>query len=407
VADLAPGFTADGIELVGYTDVEGRPVFKLALQVVDGRSYVYATHFWEPRLSIIDVTDPADMQLVGCIEGPDRTATWQVQVADGLLVQGLEERPVAWGGDPSVPAEEGIRFWDVSAPASPELLSHWRTGAHGVHRNHYAGGRYVHVTASRTGFDGNIYVILDIADPRHPVEVGMWFLPDQYVAAGATPARRISLHGPPYVVGDRAYLGYGAAGLVILDISDVTAPILVSHLEVGAAFSSMIALHSAVPVPRRELVIVNTEAIAELSEEPYNFAGIVDVHDEGNPRLISLLPIPVPADGAAYGNFSRRGGRFGPHNQHHPQDGDSDLFQSDELVFMTWFNAGLRVYDTSDPYLPREIAWYLPDDPAERRGMLPKSALVTQSEDVLVDARGIIFFSDKNHGLHAVRLIPR
>jgi hypothetical protein len=30
--------------------------------------------------------------------------------------------------------------------------------------------------------------------------------------------------------------------------------------------------------------------------------------------------------------------------------------------------------------------------------------LVTQSEDVLVDARGNIFFSDKNHGLHVVRL---
>jgi len=31
--------------------------------------------------------------------------------------------------------------------------------------------------ASRRGFEGNIYVILDIADPRSPKEVGMWFPP--------------------------------------------------------------------------------------------------------------------------------------------------------------------------------------------------------------------------------------
>jgi hypothetical protein len=410
VSDAAPGYTADGVELVGYHDVGGKPVFKLAMQVVDDRWYLYATHFWEPRLSIFDVTEPADPRLVGAIEGPDHAATWQVQVADGLLVQGMEHRPPAWGGDPALNADEGIRFFDVSDPVAPRLLGQWRTGAHGVHRNHFTGGRYVHVTAGRRGFEGNIYVILDIADPHSPEEVAMWFLPEQFVAArgagnptpaGATPARRISLHGPPYVLGDRAYLSYGAAGAVILDISDIERPKLVSRLDIGAAFSSMIAMHTVIPVPARNLLLVNTEAIAEKQQEAYNFAGIVDISDEQNPRLMSLLPVPRPAAGAPYPNFSTRGGRFGPHNQHHPQG--SELFADDTLMFMTWFNAGLRVYDISDAYLPREIAWYLPDDPTERRGLLPKT-LVTQSEDVLVDARGNIFFSDKNHGLHVVRL---
>jgi hypothetical protein len=399
--EAAPGFSSSGVDFVGYHDIGGKPVFKLAMQVVEGRWYLYATHFWEPRLSILDVTDPADPQLVGAIEGPDEAATWQVQVADGLLVQGLERRPPAWGGDPNDDSDEGIRFFDVSDPVGPKLLSHWRTGDHGVHRNHFVGGRYVHVTASRRGFDGNIYVILDIADRRNPVEVAVWFLPEQEVAAGRPPAQRISLHGPPYVLGDRAYLSYGAAGLVILDISDVERPTLVSRLEIGAAFSSMIGLHSVIPVPARKLLLVNTEAIAERQQEAYNFAGIVDVSDEKKPRIMSLLPIPEPAPDAPYPNFSTRGGRFGPHNQHHPQG--PELFADDNLMFMTWFNAGLRVYDISDAYLPREIAWYLPEDPAERRGLLPKD-LVTQSEDVLVDVRGNIFFSDKNHGLHIVRL---
>ena len=157
----APGFTADGVEFVGYHDVGGKPVFKLAMQVVPsdssgGRWYLYATHFWEPRLSIFDVTDPADPRLVGAIEGPEHAATWQVQVADGLLVQGMEHRPSAWGGDPALNGAEGIRFFDVSDPAAPNLVGEWHTGEHGVHRNHFTGGRYVHVTASRRGFEGNI-----------------------------------------------------------------------------------------------------------------------------------------------------------------------------------------------------------------------------------------------------------
>lgn len=397
----APGHTAGGIDLVGYHDLDGRPGFKLALQVVDGRWYLYATHFWEPRLSILDVTDPAAMEIVGEIEGPPDTATWQVQVADGLLVQGLELRPPPWGGSPDLVGEEGLRFFDVRDPVRPKLLGAWHTGhPEGVHRSHYDGGRYVHATAARPGLEGNIYVVLDVEDPAHPVEVGSWHLPEQEARTG----RRISFHGPAYVVGDRAYLGYGAAGLVILDISDLSRPTLVSRLEFGPALSSMIALHTAIPLPDRNLVVVNTEAIAELQEEPYNFAGIVDIADETAPRLVSMLPVPAPAPGAAYPNFSRRGGRFGPHNQHHPQS--PDLFRSDDLVIMTWFNAGLRVFDIRDPYLPREVAWYLPDDPTVRRGLLPKTALVTQSEDVLADARGNIFFTDKNWGLHAVRLAP-
>jgi hypothetical protein len=147
----APSHRARGIDLVAYTDVAGSPVFKLAMQVVADRWYLYATHFWEPQISVIEVTDPTRPQLVAAIDGPEHTATWQVQVADGLMVQGMEHRPVPWGGDPNLPGDEGVRIFDVRDPHQPVLLSHWRTGDNGVHRSHYTGGRYVHVAAHQPG----------------------------------------------------------------------------------------------------------------------------------------------------------------------------------------------------------------------------------------------------------------
>jgi len=76
--------------------------------------------------------------------------------------------------------------------------------------------------------------------------------------------------------------------------------------------------------------------------------------------------------------------------------------KGDDLLFMTWFNAGMRIFDISDHLLPREVGYFVPPVPTERRGLLPKK-LVPQSEDVVVDARGCIYISDKNHGVYILR----
>jgi hypothetical protein len=151
------------------------------------------------------------------------------------------------------------------------------------------------------------------------------------------------------------------------------------------------------------LVLVNSEAIAEQGDEDLGYAGIVDISNEKSPRLIALFPQPQPPVEWGIDNFYQRPGRFGPHNQHQWQNQDI-LLHDESLVFLTYFNAGLRVYDISDERTPKEIACYIPADPEVRLGPLPKSGLVTQSEDVLVDARGNIFVSDKNRGVCILRL---
>ena len=45
--------------------------------------------------------------------------------------------------------------------------------------------------------------------------------------------KHIDLHGPPYVVGNRVYCPWSSAGLVILDISDISKPKKISQLDVN------------------------------------------------------------------------------------------------------------------------------------------------------------------------------
>jgi hypothetical protein len=389
-------------ELIGYHDLEGNPGIKMAMQVVNDRWYLYLGHFWTSGWSILDVTDPSKPQYCKFVQGPKNAWTCQAQVADGIMVTGLERVPDWWGGKPDQPFEEGVYIWDVKDPVNPKWLSHFKTGGIGTHRNHWDGGRYVHLAAAAPGFEGYIYRILDIIDPAKPVEIGRWWLPEQWNAGGAKcPKYWMYLHGPAYPEGDRAYLGYGGAGLVILDISDITLPKLVSRLDFHPPLGSFLAAHTALPLPRRKLVLVSSEAIEENCKEALNYAGIVDISDEKNPRLISLFPIPEPPPGSPYKNFGEKGGRFGPHNFHIPQR-LPHREDRDDRIYLTYFNAGLRVYDISDPYLPKEIAYYVPPDPKERRGVLPKT-LVAQSEDVVVDRRGFSYVTDKNHGLHILR----
>ena len=391
------------VEPIAYLDLGGRPAFKMALHRAGERWYWYCAHLWESGWSIVEVTDPARPRFVRFLEGPPNTWTLQIQIAEGRMITSLERIPEGWGGTPGAPHDEGFIVWDLADPEAPRRLGQYRTGGDGTHRNFYSGGRYVHTTALPPGYQGHIYQIVDVADPARPVEVSRWWRPGQWVAGGEAGVENgTMLHGGAYVKGSRAYLPYSAGGFVILDISDVTKPRLVSDLPFSPPFQSFIAVHSAVPLTRRPLVVVNSEAISERCDEPLGYVGIVDVSREEKPRLISLFPLPHPPEGLGVRNFCERPGRFGPHNQHQPQFQEV-LWQDEALCFVTYFNAGLRVYDISDERAPREVGYFVPPDPQVRRGPLPASGLAPQSEDVVVDARGNIFVSDKNHGVYVLR----
>lgn len=388
------------IEHVGYHDLNGRPAFKLAMQEVNGRWYLYMGHLWHRGWTVLDVTDPTSPEHVAFLPGPENTWTIQMQVADGKMITALERIAPGWGGKGGGTFSEGFLIWDVSEPENPRQLGHFRTHSTGTHRNFYDGGHLVHVAGGAPGFDLKIYRIVDISRPESPKEISHFWLSGQ-MAGEPKDGARLSHHGPPHVEGNRVYLSYGEGGAVIVDISDLAQPKLVSQL-LFKGITNHHGIHTFLPLPRRQLALINDEAINENGEECLNMAGIVDIREGREPQLISLFPQPVPPPETGLENFFVKGGRFGPHNQHHPNH-QSCLQDRDDIAYLTYFNAGLRVYDIRDARSPKEIAYFIPSDPENRIGTKP-SRLVVQTEDVLVDRRGYIYISQKNQGVHILRL---
>lgn len=394
---LPAGFSKDFL-LVGYHDLDGKTGFKLAMTQVADRWYLYLCHHRAGGWAVLDVTDPARPEKALDLPFSPSVMTNQIQVADKLMLTPLQHFHDG-AVRPSDPADEGILIWDLSDPAAPRRIGHWRTGAYGCHRIYYEGGRYVHATASRLGQAGQSYAIVDIIDPENPVEASRWSLGEQ--ALTGQQATFAPYQHAVHVAGDRAYLAYGQAGMVILDISDVKAPKFVSRLQFMPGFGDGTGCHTVVPIPERGIALVTTEPLDEDSGGAFALACIVDISNERAPRVISVLPAPAPPAGAPYKSFGRRGGRFAPHNLHQHQN-QPHLFRSDQLAFLTWYGAGLRAYDISDAYCPRETGFFQPQDPVTRRHPHPTN-LVFQGSDIVMDARGYIYMTEMNSGLYVVR----
>ena len=74
-----------------------------------------------------------------------------------------------------------------------------------------------------------------------------------------------------------------------------------------------------------------------------------------------------------------------------PMEGPTS-FRSDTLIVGSFFNAGVRVYDTSNPYQVQEIAYFVPGAPK----LSPAGAI--QLNDVYVDDRRIVYTVDRFTG---------
>ncbi|HEX3592415.1 MAG TPA: hypothetical protein VHV74_22575 [Pseudonocardiaceae bacterium] len=369
--------SSSGLTVLSHHDLGGRPD---GMQVVRAGDFLYVGHTGTTGAgtSILDVSDPAEPKLAEQWPAPANSHTHKVQVADGLLLVNHEKFP--YRKPPAGPVSAGLAIYRLTDPAHPEQIGFWSSGGSGVHRIVWTGGRYVHMSATPEGYRDRIWVILDISDPAAPVEVGRWSWPGQRIGEGPTwPAgKRYAAHHA-LLDGDRAYLGFDDGGMVVLDISDLTDPTMITRLDWGGG-----ATHTCLPLPGRGLVVVTDEQQYDGPNAPERTIRIVDV--SGEPAVLSTMPAPA-------GAFTGLPLRFGAHNLHENRAGS---YRSERIVFATYFSAGVRVYDLTDPRAPVEIAHWVGDAPAGQP--------VPQTNDLWVQADGLVWVTDRiGGGLTALR----
>jgi hypothetical protein len=432
------GALARNLRRLGHLDLPG------AGQVTVSGHYAYVGHIPNEKqlgTSIIDIADPANPRLVASITLDDPTShSHKVRVTGDLMVVNHERNMTAvgrraeqmpgarsalreaLGREPTrielaqrlnvteadvvqieAAAKEpyrngGFRLYDVSNPIKPTPIHHHLTGGIGVHRFDLD-ERYGYISTEMEGFIGNILVIYDLSDPARPEEVSRWWVPGQHTAAGEKPTWSGKRHRLHHALrfGDEMWASCWHGGFHIVDVSVLTKPKAVSSYNYHPPFPE--PTHTVMPVPAR---IGGKRIALSIDEEdqtqgandaearrgrPHAGISVFDVTDYASVKPLALFEVSEFDS-----PFARiPGTRFGAHQFHERM--------SDTLVFAAWFSAGLRVIDVADPNAPREVGYFIPEPVGGRSA--------PQSNDVVLDPRGLIYMVDRHVGFDVLEFNER
>ncbi len=403
------GVPRRNIDFVSRSDQGGRGD---GVQIMVHKGHAYIGHMFSNGVTIINVTDPKNPRPVNFLPTPPNTWALHLQTHEDLLLvvnavnlfgSSLYANEAEYYtksisetfGQQNRDFSAGLRVYDISRPEQPHEIGFMPVEGLGLHRLWYVGGRYVYASALLDGYTDYIFLVIDMADPAHPKEAGRWWLPGMWRAGGEVPSwgagRRYALHHA--IVADTiAYGSWRDGGLTLLDVSNPSQPRLLAHRNWCPPFGG--GTHTSLPLPDRQLVIVADEAIADNCADQVKYTWVVDVRELTNPVTISTFPTPSEED------YCAKGGHFGPHNLHENRPGS---FQSSELIFVTYQNAGVRVFTIKNPFRPEEVAYFVPPPPERMFDTRPNRPRVIQSCDVFVDHEGLMYVTDYNAGLYILQ----
>ncbi len=283
----------------------------------------------------------------------------------------------------------GVRTFDVTDPAKPVLLQDFSVGkvGGGTHCFQWEGGRYAYAamgwtdqlrmeSSERPYSDG--IMILDLQDPAHIKDVAKWWVPGQmygeeaeykkfvWAGDGSSWSSSHGVYAPkrPEDGGNILYAGMGHFGMYTLDISDIAHPKPVHRLAYELEAMGGIPHHTIYQIPNdpayprlQNLYISVFECLETDCREPWHTSYVIDATNPRAPKIIGTFPRPMPDPAAPYTDFCFARGRFSSHNiQPLMAPGKA----RPDFVALTYFSAGVRIYDISDPTSPKEVAYFVP-----------------------------------------------
>ncbi|HWK47733.1 MAG TPA: hypothetical protein VNT30_23625 [Stellaceae bacterium] len=394
------------IRHLAYSDQGGRPD---GVQVMVSRKHLYVGHMFSNGVTVIDVANPSRPKPLRFIAAPPNTRTHHLQTSGDLMLvvcgadiptigkynplQSYYQQSFAGTMSGELEFAAGLKIFDISKPAEPREIAFLNIPGIGLNRLWYVGGRYAYLSAHMDGFTDHILVVVDMTEPSKPEIAGRWWLPGMWREGGETPSwsnQRVALHHM-IVAGNLGYAAWRDGGFTILDIADPAKIKLLSHVTTTPPFPG--GTHTPLPLPGRKLAVILDESTGLACAKGLSYTWLYDVRSPENP--VSIATLPTPKDQA----WCRPGENFGPHNLH---ENRPETFQSEEILFATYHNAGLRIFDIRDAFAPKEIASYVAPPPTRILDPRPGYALAPQSCDINVQADGTMYLSDWNAGLHVL-----
>lgn len=375
-------------------------------RVYDGIGY-FAGYSFPPTLFgtlITDVHDPRDMEVLSFVPCEAGTRCPYVRVNnDRKIMIGTHDTN---SGNPDQPppgtaARAGVSFHDVSDPENPELLGFFVTKEDGATHGLEIDGDFVYACAelpsSKPGLEQ--VAIINYRNPTAPFMASTVHIRGQRVGEDFDELDRFNPDGTPQLIkcheitvhNDRLYIAYRDAGMVIVDVADPFNPEIISRLDYVPPFhgGGLGAAHTSQPVvvepDEHPTLVIHTD---EIFDCPPGFGRIFDVSDLANPQVLTSYRIPHVTDVYDFDaqEFICPQGQQSIHTPWFDH-------QSPSLFYQAWYDQGVRAWDISNPFLPKEVGHYLSPryEPVGRSGR--------QTREVFQDPdTGLLYMTDGNGG---------